>query len=589
MTRRYWIVATIIFGAIAVAAGILGLIVYDRTLKELDKSSQESLSLLSDGLHTGIDRYEPIPVLIGDSDPIRTLVENPADQSGVDAANRLLEARVGNVGAAYIYVLDPDGRTIAASNWAKSDSFVGQDYSKRPYYLDAKSTCRGAYYGIGVTTGQPGYFLASCIRAGERLVGVAVVKIDLRPFETSWQKAGEQVIVLDQDGIAFLASDPAWRYRPLHPLDPKRLQAIRDGDEKRYAKEPLDPPLIGQGPKAIHPDLLFTRPVAGTGWSIVLFASVASAWRQSVYAFVLTMLGGLVIELVGMVIVMRGARLRAERSAKRKLEARVDERTKELRLARDELEAEITQRSNVDGELHRARWQLAQANRLAAIGQAFAGLAHEINQPLTALKTTLASSRILAARGQTQELGATIDDMALTVDRMTQLASDLKNQARPRERRKEPVSLAREAARAVGLLRFRAVDSGTTLTMEERDSCMIIGDPVRLQQIAMNLVLNALEAVAASERRIVRVTVASVGAMAELRVADSGPGVSPEEHRHLFEAFFTTKAEGDGLGLGLAISMRTVQEHGGSLACVPNEGGGAVFVARIPLAEQEAA
>jgi len=587
MTRRYWIVAATIFGVIVVAAGVLGLIMYDRALGDLDKSSQESLSLLSDGLHTSIDRYEPIPVLIGDSDPIRKLVDNPKDHSSVDAANRFLEAKVGTVGAAYIYVLDPDGRTIAASNWAAPDSFVGNDYSIRPYYRDAKATCRGAYYGIGVTTRQPGYFLASCIRTGDRLVGIAVVKIDLRPFETSWQKAGEQVIVLDEDGIAFLASDPAWRYRPLHPLDPKRLQEIIK--EQRYAKEPLDPPLIDQSPKAIHPDLLFTRPVVGTGWSIVLFASVASAWRQAVYAFVLAMLGGLVIELVGMVIVMRGARLRAERSAKRGLEARVDERTRELRLARDELEAEITQRSRVDGELHRARWQLAQANRLAAIGQAFAGLAHEINQPLTALKTTLASSRILAARGQTQELGVTIDDMALTVDRMTQLASDLKNQARPRERRKERVSLAREAARAVGLLRFRAVDSGTTLTMEERDSCMILGDPVRLQQIAMNLVLNALEAVAASERRIVRVTVASVGTMAELRVADSGPGVSPEQHKHLFEAFFTTKAEGDGLGLGLAISMRTVQEHGGSLTCAANEGGGAVFVAHIPLAEQEAA
>jgi len=286
---------------------------------------------------------------------------------------------------------------------------------------------------------------------------------------------------------------------------------------------------------------------------------------------------------------MRGARLRAERSAKRELETRVDERTSELRQARDALESEIAQRSRVDGELHRARWQLAQANRLAAIGQAFAGLAHEINQPLTALKTTLASSRILAARGQTQELGVTIDDMALTVDRMTQLASDLKNQARPRERRIERVSLAREAARAVGLLRFRAVDSGTTLTMEEQDSCMVLGDPVRLQQIAMNLVLNALEAVAGSERRTVHVTVGAVGTLAELRVADSGPGVNPEQQRHLFEPFFTTKAESDGLGLGLAISKTTVQEHGGTLICAPNEGGGAVFVARIPLAERAAA
>lgn len=587
MTRRYWIIAAAIFGAIVVAAGFLGLIKYDSALKELDKSSQETLSLLSDNLHASIDRYAPIPALIGGLSPIRALAEDPADAGRVDAANRFLEATAGIGGAAYIYVLGPDGRTIAASNWSAPDSFVGNDYSFRPYYLDAKTTCHAAYYAIGVTTKQPGYFLASCIRIGDRLGGIVVVKIDPRPFETSWLKAAKQAVVIDQDGVVFLASDPSWRYRPLlHPLDPGKLQELNK--EKRYFGEPLEPPLIGQGLQQANPDLMFTRSVSGTGWTIALFASVELARRQALDTFALAVLSGLVIELVG-VIVMRGARLRAERSAMRELESRVDERTSELRQARDALEAEISQRSRVDGELHRARFQLAQANRLAAIGQAFAGLAHEINQPLTAIKTALSSSRILAARGQTQELGVTIDDMALTVDRMAQLVSDLKNQARPRERRKERVSLAHEAARAVGLLRFRAVDSGTTLTMEERDTCLVLGDPVRLQQIAMNLVLNALDAVAASEHRVVRVTVAAVGNLAELRVADSGPGVSPEQYKHLFEAFFTTKAEGDGLGLGLAISMRTVQEHGGSLACAPNEGGGAVFVARIPLAEQEAA
>jgi two-component system C4-dicarboxylate transport sensor histidine kinase DctB len=587
MRRRYWVFATTILGVVVIAATGLSLLVREWALGDIEKSSQEALSLLSDGLHTAIDRYEPIPTLIGDSAEIRALVESPAEPSRIDAANRFLEAKARIVGAAYTYILDPAGRTIAASNWAAPDSFVGNDYSIRPYYRDAKATCRGTYYGIGVTTRQPGYFLASCIRTGETLAGISVVKIDLRPFETSWQKAGEQVMVLDRDGIVFLASDPAWRYRPLHPLDPNRLQEIKD--EKRYTDETLDPPLIDENPKGIHPDLLFTRPVAGTSWSIVLLASAAPVRRQAIGAFVLALLSGLVIALVGMVVLMRGARLRAERSAKRELEQRVDERTSELRQARDALEAEIAQRVRVDGELHRARWQLAQANRLAAIGQAFAGLAHEINQPLTALKTTLASSRILAARGQTQELGATIDDMALTVDRMTQLASDLKDQARPRDRRKERVSLAHEVARAVGLLRFRAVDSGTTLTMEERDRCMVLGDPVRLQQIAMNLVLNALEAVAGSKRRVVHVTVGTVGNLAELRVTDSGPGVNPEQQRHLFEPFFTTKAESDGLGLGLAISKTTVQEHGGTLTCAPNEDGGAVFVARIPLAERKAA
>jgi two-component system C4-dicarboxylate transport sensor histidine kinase DctB len=300
------------------------------------------------------------------------------------------------------------------------------------------------------------------------------------------------------------------------------------------------------------------------------------------------LLGGLVVTLISVVLHMRSARLRTERSAKRQLEERVEQRTNELRSAHDALEAEIEERSRIDGELHRARGQLAQANRLAAIGQAFAGLAHEINQPLTALKTALASSRLLAARGQTQELDETIDGMMQTVDRMAELSQDLKDLARRREHRRERVSLAAEAARVVNLVRFRATDSGTTIVMEERDRGIVIGDPVRLQQVAMNLVLNALDAVAGCEHRLVRVSVDRVDGMAELRVADSGAGISPEQRGRLFEPFFTTKAEGHGLGLGLAISNSTVREHGGTVTGTANEGGGAVFCVRIPLAEAPA-
>ena len=585
MSMRRWIVAAGVLCAIVLAAGV-SMIVRQEALRGLENSSQEQVGLLSDGLHSAIVRYAPIPELIGASAPVQSLLENPSDASRVDAANRFLESEAASLGAAYAYLLDAKGRTIAASNWAAPDSFVGKDYSFRPYYRDAVATCLGAYYGIGVTTAQPGYFQASCIRHSGALAGVAVIKIDFRPQEASWRQAGEQVVVVDGSGIVFLASDPAWRYRPLHPLDPAVRQNIRN--ERRYADEPLDPVLIGQGPEAIDPDLLFTRPLIGTDWSIVLFESSAPVRRQTASAFAVALLGGLVVTLISVVLHMRSARLRTERSAKRQLEERVEQRTNELRSAHDALEAEIEERSRIDGELHRARGQLAQANRLAAIGQAFAGLAHEINQPLTALKTALASSRLLAARGQTQELDETIDGMMQTVDRMAELSQDLKDLARRREHRRERVSLAAEAARVVNLVRFRATDSGTTIVMEERDRGIVIGDPVRLQQVAMNLVLNALDAVAGCEHRLVRVSVDRVDGMAELRVADSGAGISPEQRGRLFEPFFTTKAEGHGLGLGLAISNSTVREHGGTVTGTANEGGGAVFCVRIPLAEAPA-
>jgi class 3 adenylate cyclase len=317
MSVRRWIVAAGVSCTILLAAGF-SLIVQQEALRSLEQSSREQIGLLSDGLRSVIDRYAPIPELIGESAAVQSLLEDPSDASRVDVANRFLATTTVSLGAAYAYILDPQGRTIAASNWASPDSFVGRDYSFRPYYRDAAATCHGAYYGIGVTTAEPGYFQATCIRRGGGLAGVAVIKSDFGPLEASWRKAGEQVVVVDGSGIVFLASEPAWLYRPLNPIDPTIRLELRT--ERRYADEPLEPVLIGPDSQAIHPDLLFKRPLADTDWSIVLFESTSPVRRQTASALAVTLLGGLVVTLVGVVFHMRVARLRAERIANREIE-----------------------------------------------------------------------------------------------------------------------------------------------------------------------------------------------------------------------------------------------------------------------------
>ena len=580
MNARRWIIAAGVLAAIVLVAAGVSVAVRQRATAALETSSQEQLGLLGAGLRSTLDRYAPIPGLISDSVAVRALIDDPTSGDRVDAANRFLEKQAAAVGGIDAYVLRPDGRAIAASNWSTPWSFVGNDYSFRPYFREAITACRGAYYGIGVTTNKPGYFLATCIRGAAGIAGVAVVKVDLTPLEATWRKAGEQVAVVDGDGIIFLASDPAWRYRPLDPIDGGRLDRIRA--EQRYAKERLDPPLLGRGSQAIHPDLPFAAPVDGTAWSIHTFVSTAAVRRQATLAFTLTLLGGLVLALTATVASMRHARLRTARLTRRQLEERVAERTGELRQARDALQAEIAERGRIDGDLHRVRRQLAQANRLAAVGQTFAGLGHEIAQPLTALRSQLDNCRLLGERGRAGDLAAAIDDMAQTVDRLVELAKDLKDRARQREQRREPVELAAEATRAVDLVRFRAADIGTAIRLQAHDPGAVVGDPVRLQMVAMNLVLNALDAVAGAPRKTIDVTIDRVDGMAERRVADSGPGLSAEQQAHLFEPFSTTRRQ--GLGLGLAISYGTVQDHGGTIAYAENQGGGAVFIVRLPPA-----
>src|SRR5262249_12595774 len=161
-----WTIAVGVVALIAVAAAGTSYVVRQQALDALETGSKQQLGLLVAGLRSTIDRYEPIPALIGDSVTVRFLVADPTALDRIDAANHFLEPAAASLGDVDAYVLNPAGTAIAASNWRTPKSFIGNDYSFRPYYRDAVANGRGAYYGIGVTTKIPGYFLSSRIRDG---------------------------------------------------------------------------------------------------------------------------------------------------------------------------------------------------------------------------------------------------------------------------------------------------------------------------------------------------------------------------------------------------------------------------------------
>ena len=228
--------------------------------------------------------------------------------------------------------------------------------------------------------------------------------------------------------------------------------------------------------------------------------------------------------------------------------------------------------------LQQARSEMIQAERLAAVGELAAGVAHELRNPLTSVKLLIQTG----AQNQ-PDLGLRGKSLAVVqeeIKRMETTIQGLLDFARPSTMRRIRHNLFDTVDRALTLVQGRISQHGIRVQLEFcREPLPIVGDPEQLQQVFVNLLLNAIEAM---PRGGTLTLAASRDSAVKVVVSDSGPGIAPSVLEHVFEPFVTTKER--GTGLGLPISLRIVRDHGGRLTCVTGPAGGAVFTLELPLA-----
>jgi two-component system C4-dicarboxylate transport sensor histidine kinase DctB len=252
------------------------------------------------------------------------------------------------------------------------------------------------------------------------------------------------------------------------------------------------------------------------------------------------------------------------------LERQVDERTRELRGANEELKRQIAQRLQAEDEL-------MQAGKLAVLGQMSAGISHEINQPLTALRALSRNTLLLLESGRTKTVAENlkaIDDM---VERMGRITLQLKSFARKGASIATPVELDAAVKSVLLLLEHRLRAERIEVRVDLRPGLQVRGDINRLEQVLLNLATNAVDAMNGSSEKRLSITSAWIEGRAVVSVTDTGAGMDEEDFGHLFEPFFTTKPAGQGLGLGLVISSKIIREFGGTLRARRGDEGGMVF------------
>jgi len=236
---------------------------------------------------------------------------------------------------------------------------------------------------------------------------------------------------------------------------------------------------------------------------------------------------------------------------------------------------EVTAERRMEGQMRRNE-------RIVAVGQLAAGLAHEINNPLGVIRCY---AELLQASQQEPQAQADLEIIIRHTDQARRVVRDLLDFARPRPAQSGPSDLAAVAAATVEVLRPRGKSSPTSLLLEAEPGLPLVrAGSDALEHILTNLVMNALDAVAGKPEGRVLVRLAAQEAHALLVVADNGPGIAPEHLDRVFDPFFTTKDVGKGTGLGLAVVYSLVRDLDGSVEVESAPEGGATFRVLLPLA-----
>ncbi|MEC4590803.1 MULTISPECIES: sensor histidine kinase [Nitrospirillum] len=552
-----------------------------RAVEAVAADARHRLEIYANNLDSAVERFDYLPSVAARDPAVAALAAagfGHTDPAEVDRVNRYLEAVNASAGSAVLYLMDAEGRTVASSNWNRPDSYLGVDFSYRPYFKDARDQGVGRFYGVGTVTRLPGYFIAAPVERDGRRVGVLAVKIVLDALEDGWRTSHDAVLVADRFGIVFLSSNPEWKFRARRPLDPDTVTYLNETRE--YVG--LDhPPLVLPRSLRTHPDLLVERGLSRYGWTIALAADAHPVAQAAATARIGLALLLLLALAIGLYVRQRVKRLREQRLAKAALDR-----------AYQDLERQVEART---ADLRDAQAELVQAAKLAMIGQVAAGVTHELNQPLTALRALADNARLLLDQGRQAEVSQNLTHIAGLVDRMAKISSQLRNFSRRSEGPAQPVALPGAVQEALALLDRRLKEARVQVTVDVPEVTVAF-DPVRLQQVLVNLIRNAEDATAGVAEP--RIAITAVPALLDQRaavrvtVADNGPGLDPAVRDRLFDPFVTTKPGGQGLGLGLAISLAITQEYGGQLEARDGdardgENTGAVFLLTLPLTSVE--
>ncbi|MEL7429760.1 MAG: ATP-binding protein [Pseudomonadota bacterium] len=574
MRAFYTALFVFVIGGISYAGYLLA---FDRFEQLATKNSAERLSLYQAGLRSTLSRVSHLPRVVTLHPNTREVLRQGKSIAGF---NEYLKSVNDRADAAALYVLNASGTTVAASNYDNDESFVGNNYQFRRYYTDAISNGEATFFAVGVTTGRPGYFLSEAIRDDNGLLGVAVVKVEFTELLQYWKEAREDVLITNADGVVVLASNPQRLYKTIRSIPDERLSQMERS--RKFADNSIEPLAFRSESGALQGRVSLD----GLGYSVSSADTAAIGWQ----IHFLTPLDGVhnsALGVAGVVFLLFGlasigllyARSRVERT---KLEIIAGE-AERVRQVNARLEEEVTERKRTEEALRETQAELIQSSRLAALGKMSASIVHEVNQPVSAIRTYTSSGRLLLENRRMKDAKEVFAQIAKMTERLGAITSDLLVFSRKPVVRPASVDINDVIRNMVEECRISIGSDCPEIRLDLWPRPVFVtGSQHRFEQLIGNLLKNAVQASNEKEKSSVVVTSMETPQAVHVMVSDNGPGIPLDVMDQLFDPFFTTKAVGSGVGLGLAISYAIVDEAGGRIRCENREEGGARFIVELP-------
>jgi PAS domain S-box-containing protein len=317
-----------------------------RELQSKTEALRQAAAAHALGLRGLVERHDFLPHAAARHPDVQNLLRHPRDAALQARVNDYLADLQAVTGAAALFLSDRDGLTLAASNWNLPSSFVEQSYARRPYFQDAVQGRRGFFYGLGLTTGQSGLFIAEPVRAQGAIIGVVTVKISLEPLQATWMRGADPVVLRDSRGIVFLSAVPEWLFHSLGPVSAADVQWVTEhrqyGNRERFdmlpwkiaARRGTPGLVVHTAVRGRGMDLLaLDTPLPELGWTLTVTSDMKEVEQARQAALALSALAVALLLLGVLYWRLREKRFIEQRSARLELERRVEERTRDLQEA----------------------------------------------------------------------------------------------------------------------------------------------------------------------------------------------------------------------------------------------------------------
>lgn len=575
VARRYRLRGRMVLAGAVLAAVFLGLVLQElagrSALAEVRASADEALALQAATVTGILEKYRLLPPLLSRREDIAGLFDRPWAPDNRDEAARKAIEIAGFSGAKDVVFADREGRIFASARGIFDRSSV-----QETTLFEAAGQGRLGRETRSLDADERAYVFASAVRRDSGVAGVIAVYVRFDQIEATWSLSAMPIVVTGSEGRIFLGNRPDWQ-----------LQALHAGEE------PLLRPLGGASGD------LFRAPEGGVlveavrhlpllDWRLHVLADHAPVTEARWLAGVIGLLLAALLGITGWFMVKRAEavhmRMRRDRASALRLERLVRDRTRALSLTNVSLGREVEERIRAEDQLRRTQKELVQSAKLAALGQMSATLSHEYNQPLAAIRTYADNARQFLERGREDKAREALGRIAGLTERMSELSRTLLGFARKPGTAISEVRLSAVVDEALLLAGPRAKKAGVIIRRDGLDPHIrVLGGRVRLTQVVVNLVNNAIDALTGigatgpTDNPVITISAKQENGDVRLVIADNGPGLSPGDRETVFEPFYSTKGVGEGIGIGLSIVYTIVNELGGRVETGESAMGGARF------------